>query len=114
MTSIERIAEYCELPSEAQPRTSRRDDPNWPSRGQITFTDVTMRYDAMMPFALQDITFTIEAGQKVPSVCLTVDMDYSHPIFLYVSDVFLGWHCWSNWSRKVVDNISSVSTLKVH
>jgi ABC-type multidrug transport system fused ATPase/permease subunit len=66
MTSVERIVEYCELPAEIEPQASKVRDSKWPGKGEIKFEDVSMRYDATMPFVLQDVAFTIKAGQKVP------------------------------------------------
>ena len=37
----------------------------WPQNGEIQFESVSFRYDPSLPFVLQDVSFRIEAGEKV-------------------------------------------------
>jgi len=52
MTSVERVLEYAELPNEndendddEEKNNDKRPPKEWPSRGEITFEDVSFRYD---------------------------------------------------------------------
>ena len=40
----------------------------WPSKGQITFTDVYLRYRSNLPYALSGLTMTINSGEFVAIV----------------------------------------------
>ncbi|KAH3674695.1 hypothetical protein WICMUC_003111 [Wickerhamomyces mucosus] len=70
MNSAERLFEYAtELPQEAQHEsTSVRPEPEWPRRGAIEFTDVSLSYREGLPLVLKDVTFKVEGGQKI-GVC---------------------------------------------
>jgi ABC-type multidrug transport system fused ATPase/permease subunit len=61
--AMERILHYQALKPErvegAKPPTS------WPSKGVVRFEKVTMRYRAHLEPALRDMTFTLNAGEKV-------------------------------------------------
>ncbi|KAI4331178.1 hypothetical protein MLD38_029388 [Melastoma candidum] len=64
MVSLERIVQYIEIPEE------KLDGPlllnlTWPSRGQIFFQNVMLRYLPLSPPALDDVTFTISGGTQV-------------------------------------------------
>ncbi|WWC95482.1 hypothetical protein V866_002346 [Kwoniella sp. B9012] len=66
MDTVERVQYYTELPSEA-PR-QLPSDPNadsWPSRGKITFRDVSMKYRPELPLVLKDVNFTVQPGERV-------------------------------------------------
>jgi len=66
-TSMERVYEYCELPSEAA--TSMPVDMQlqqaWPTAGCIEYRDVTMTYRVGLPPALKGLSFTVQAGEKL-------------------------------------------------
>jgi ABC-type multidrug transport system fused ATPase/permease subunit len=66
-TSMERVYEYCELPSEAA--TSMPVDMQlqqaWPNAGCIEYRDVTMTYRAGLLPALKGLSFTVQAGEKL-------------------------------------------------
>ncbi|KAI8088846.1 multi drug resistance-associated protein MRP [Halteromyces radiatus] len=66
--SVERIKEYAELPSEKyngaeQPRILPSSD--WPDKGQVIFQDFSTRYRPGLTLCLQDISFTINGGEKI-------------------------------------------------
>lgn len=65
MNAVERILHYAELPPEAASTTP--DDPpsSWPAEGQITFTNVDLVYREGLPLVLKDVSFKINAGEKV-------------------------------------------------
>ena len=69
MTSVERVNEYCSLPqefaSDEDNDNNRKPPENWPLSGQISFNDVSLVYDANNPPVLKNLTFDINAGEKV-------------------------------------------------
>jgi ABC-type multidrug transport system fused ATPase/permease subunit len=81
MTSVERSLEYASLPNENHSVTnqnnnekklpnndkgsSKIDLKNWPSKGEIRFENVSFRYDSNLPNVLNDLTFKINAGEKI-------------------------------------------------
>ena len=69
MTAVERVLEYCALNQEppAQVPLKERPSSDWPSHGQIVFDHVSMSYsDAEdSPLVLQNISLTIEGGEKI-------------------------------------------------
>lgn len=38
---------------------------DWPKSGEIQFKNVTFKYDPTLPVVLDNLTFTIEAGEKI-------------------------------------------------
>lgn len=69
LTSVERIAEYGELPEEAPfVIADRRPPTGWPSRGKIVFDDFKMRYRPGLDLVLKGVTVEIQPGEKV-GVC---------------------------------------------
>ncbi|XP_023122968.2 ATP-binding cassette sub-family C member 4-like isoform X2 [Amphiprion ocellaris] len=65
MTSVERVVEYTELKSEAPWETQRRPPPDWPSKGLVTFEQVSLSYSTDGPIILKDISATFEPNEKV-------------------------------------------------
>jgi ATP-binding cassette subfamily C (CFTR/MRP) protein 4 len=77
MTSVERVLEYTNLPSEEkQPpksdRTNKKisiknvnDNDSWPSHGEIVFENVSFGYDPDTNLVLKDLTFRVKPGEKV-------------------------------------------------
>jgi len=69
MTSVERVNEYCSLPqeftSDEDNDKNRKPPENWPWSGQISFNDVSLVYDVNNPPVLKNLTFDINACEKV-------------------------------------------------
>ena len=68
MISVERIEQYCRLPSEASrqvPGDKELMDRPWPSEGQIVFLNVQLRYRPNLPLVLKGLNLTIPAKAKV-------------------------------------------------
>ncbi|KAL8234311.1 hypothetical protein R6Q59_020411 [Mikania micrantha] len=66
MVSVERIKQFCKIPSEAE--WVRKDNPppsNWPSHGNIMLKDLQVRYRSNMPLVIKGITLNIKGGEKV-------------------------------------------------
>ncbi|GJJ68711.1 hypothetical protein EMPS_01057 [Entomortierella parvispora] len=67
MNSAERLVHYVEnldLERDAE-RPDNKPDPSWPSKGAISFKNVSMRYRPELPRVLRDISFEIAPGHKV-------------------------------------------------
>lgn len=67
MVSVERIEQYCKIPSEA-PRKCDKDDslpPSWPSSGEIDFVRTKLRYRPGLPLVLKGLDIHIPARSKV-------------------------------------------------
>lgn len=67
MTSYERINEYSKLDVEPLDTGKVKPPADWPSEGEITFDNVSFSYDPKnkLPNVLNELTFTIRAGEKV-------------------------------------------------
>eukprot|EP00698_Gefionella_okellyi_P017609 TRINITY_DN5180_c0_g1_i1.p1 TRINITY_DN5180_c0_g1~~TRINITY_DN5180_c0_g1_i1.p1 ORF type:complete len:1377 (-),score=356.53 TRINITY_DN5180_c0_g1_i1:83-4213(-) len=65
MSAVERVEEYAALPEEAPAITDVRPPVHWPSRGEIIFENVYMRYRPGLPYVVKDISLTFDAGKKV-------------------------------------------------
>ena len=69
MTSVERILEYIELPSEhgnkSGQQAKERVERDWPNRGHIDFKGVSLKYDEKLDQVLKDVCVEIQPGEKV-------------------------------------------------
>jgi ATP-binding cassette subfamily C (CFTR/MRP) protein 4 len=65
MTSIERIMEYTNLKSEPLNEFKKKPPKEWPSKGQITFHNVSLSYDKHLPNVLKNVTANISASEKI-------------------------------------------------
>ena len=66
ISSLERNFEYLNLPQEAPAEVpDNRPGADWPSRGEIHMSRVSLRYRAELPLVLRDISLTIAGGEKV-------------------------------------------------
>lgn len=66
MNAVERVQEYIEVEQEAPaeiPESKPRSD--WPSQGVVRFVDYSTRYRKDLEPVLRNVTFDIEAAQKV-------------------------------------------------
>jgi ATP-binding cassette subfamily C (CFTR/MRP) protein 1 len=74
MNGVERVREYGKLVSEAPP-TSPHDPPEgqWPSKGEIAFKDVQLRFRPELPLVLKGLTFHVRSGEKVCCTRLKAD-----------------------------------------
>ncbi|PIK41787.1 Multidrug resistance-associated protein 7 [Apostichopus japonicus] len=65
MISMERAQQYIDgVPSERD-QAGMIAPINWPSQGRIIFKDICLRYRSHLPNALDEVTFSVEAGEKV-------------------------------------------------
>jgi ATP-binding cassette subfamily C (CFTR/MRP) protein 4 len=66
MTSAERVIEYTSLPNETDNRqTVLTTADNWPNNGTIVFDNVSFAYDVNQPNVLRNVSFQINAKEKV-------------------------------------------------
>lgn len=67
MVSVERIKTYCEMPVEAalDSNLAHRPPYNWPSAGSVEFRNVSLRYRPGLPRVLRNISFSINAKEKI-------------------------------------------------
>ncbi|GMF44196.1 unnamed protein product [Phytophthora fragariaefolia] len=68
MVSPERIQEYIDIDQEAPGRVPMMDPPSqlkWPTKGSITFNNVSFRYKQGGELVLRNLTFAVKGGQKI-------------------------------------------------
>ncbi|XP_046597102.1 ATP-binding cassette sub-family C member 4 isoform X2 [Neodiprion lecontei] len=65
MTSVERILHYTDLPKEGPFITDKPPPSTWPSKGDLVFNRVSMRYADDKPPVLKDVSMNIKPGWKV-------------------------------------------------
>ncbi|KAL6214873.1 hypothetical protein ACLB2K_014305 [Fragaria x ananassa] len=66
MVSVERIKQFCNIPSEAAWKIVDRVPPmNWPTHGNVELKDLQVRYRPNTPLVLKGISLSINGGEKV-------------------------------------------------
>lgn len=72
MMSVERIMQFTELEKEGPFESNPTDKPSssWPSKGEIKFDRVYLRYSDSEPPVLNSLSFIIESGMKVITIAL--------------------------------------------
>lgn len=63
MITVERVVEYTEIVTEID--STKEFTKNWPTEGQIEFQSVSLRYPENSRLTLNNITFTVESGEKI-------------------------------------------------
>jgi ABC-type multidrug transport system fused ATPase/permease subunit len=67
--SVERLYKYAvDLPSEEDRIVMLPPTEKWPNAGWVIFNNVTVRYRPELPPALEDVTFSVQPGEKVAIV----------------------------------------------
>jgi ATP-binding cassette, subfamily C (CFTR/MRP), member 1 len=68
LTSVERVGEYCDMEQEAAryitppSKREKSKEEEWPTRGELQFIDVCLRYRKNLPLALKQTSFTVKYG----------------------------------------------------
>jgi ATP-binding cassette subfamily C (CFTR/MRP) protein 4 len=65
MTSFERVKEYLTIESENVTKGVKKVALDWPTAGEVTFENVSFRYDQELPLVLDDLAFKIYPGEKI-------------------------------------------------
>ncbi|XP_048194448.1 ATP-binding cassette sub-family C member 2 [Perognathus longimembris pacificus] len=65
IVAVERITEYINVENEAPWVTDMRPPPDWPSKGEIQFTNYQVRYRPELDLVLKGITCAIKSTEKV-------------------------------------------------
>lgn len=66
MNSVERIEQYTKIDTERPPIIEdNRPAFSWPTRGDIEFSNVEMRYRDGLPLVLNGLSFRIKGGEKI-------------------------------------------------
>lgn len=68
MVSVERIQTYTDLPTEAAKIDGMDVPQDWPSKGEIEFSSVMMRYRPGLPLVLNGLSFSVKGGEKLAVV----------------------------------------------
>lgn len=67
--SVERLLDYEDLQEEAPAATSKRVaallPPGWPASGALRVDNLTLRYRPELPAVLNDVSFSLAAGERV-------------------------------------------------
>ncbi|KAJ7215431.1 P-loop containing nucleoside triphosphate hydrolase protein [Mycena pura] len=72
--AIDRIQEFANLPEEEEIASTKTSDDitinvidelPWPSAGSLMFSDFSMKYREDLPFALKNLSFNLQGGQKI-------------------------------------------------
>jgi ABC-type transport system involved in Fe-S cluster assembly fused permease/ATPase subunit len=70
LNAVERLLVYADLPPEAQLVSPNDPPPSWPADGAIEFSNVDLAYRDGLPLVLKDVSFRVNAGEKVRSIIL--------------------------------------------
>ncbi|KAJ7164505.1 P-loop containing nucleoside triphosphate hydrolase protein [Mycena filopes] len=63
--SIDRIAEFANLPEEEKQMSATNEYSGWPSTGDLIFKDFSMKYREDLPLALKNLSFELKGGLKI-------------------------------------------------
>ncbi|KAG0329564.1 hypothetical protein BG004_002309 [Podila humilis] len=65
LVSVERIQEYCDKNTEAPEATDKPLPPTWPAEGKVVFRNFSTRYRQGMDLVIKDVSFSVDAGEKI-------------------------------------------------
>lgn len=63
MTSVERVLQYTELEQESE--IEKKPSAEWPTKGEVQFKDMSLRYDPHGQAVLKHLNITIQPGWKI-------------------------------------------------
>lgn len=64
MTSVEKIMNYCRVPIEENDGSKKKVKSDWPDKGEIEFTDLSLKYSADSENVLRRLNFKIRSREK--------------------------------------------------
>ncbi|KAI9332974.1 P-loop containing nucleoside triphosphate hydrolase protein [Obelidium mucronatum] len=110
MNSVERVEHYAyRLESEADPinPNNRPPSPSWPTKGEIEFKNVSMRYGPTLPIVLSNVSFKIADGEKIGVVGRTGSGKSSLMQVLFrMTEPFEG--------SVIIDGVETTGTMGLH
>lgn len=66
MNSVERVYEYLDIEQEAPAIIPESRPPaSWPTKGEIKFNKLSLRYNDDLPLVIKDVSFDVAGGEKV-------------------------------------------------
>ena len=65
IVSVERVKEYTEIEREAPPVTAVRPPHGWPSKGEIAFNDIKLRYREGLDLVLKGVNVNVGNHEKI-------------------------------------------------
>lgn len=65
MSSVERVKEYIEVEPETVENSRLTPNSDWPTKGKIVVSNLSLRYSPALPKVLKSISFSVEANTKV-------------------------------------------------
>ena len=65
MVSVERVLLFTQLPQERALTSGCKPPASWPSKGDIEFENVTLKYREDLPPTLKNLSFRIHGGEKI-------------------------------------------------
>ena len=65
LASLDRVIEYSSIPAEEDEGKATPVPSDWPTGGEISITDLAIRYQEDLPLTLDGVTLLINAGEKV-------------------------------------------------
>lgn len=66
MNTVERVIFYADLPAEGDfVKPKDPEEKSWPSKGEVEFKNVSLRYRPELPLVLNDVSFKFKAGERV-------------------------------------------------
>lgn len=83
MTSVERVLSYTKLDQESNSPSQVDIPETWPSGGEISLTNVSMKYSKDGEEVLKDVTFQVDGGEKV--------ITSFHPRLMWTADSSVVW-----------------------
>lgn len=103
---------YGQLPVEAPPKLDTDPDATWPSKGDITFEKVQLKYRPELPPVLKGLSFHISPGEKVRGLanCPQIINSSSLGLRLALSVEQVGYTAFWVWLLFFVD----IGSVRMH
>lgn len=112
ITALERMFEYTKLEQEGPFETEfdKKHDTLWPSRGEIKFEHLNLRYSDEEGPVLKNLNFIIKPNMKVRAISSMAVRLINKAIYFCIN---VGRSGWTNWCRKIFTDSSSLQVGKI-